>query len=150
MIKALDHSALISADLERTRWFYCTVLGLEEIPRPESFRFGGCWFRGPGFELHMILEQDTTARAGFGDAGPGARIGLAHHLGFEVEDLAALTDRLRAHAVPIFAGPMQRGDGVVQLYVNDPDGNFLEFFTHTPDSALPVIERAAVSERRPA
>jgi len=35
-IKALDHSALICADLERTRWFYGAVLGLEETPRPPT------------------------------------------------------------------------------------------------------------------
>jgi catechol-2,3-dioxygenase len=35
----------------------------------------------------------------------------------------------------------------VQLYVNDPDGNFLELFTRRPNDALPAIERAAVAER---
>jgi catechol 2,3-dioxygenase-like lactoylglutathione lyase family enzyme len=146
---ALDHSALVCADIARARRFYVTVLGLEEIPRPASFRFGGCWFRGHGFELHMILAGDTTAPAGFGDAGPAAQTGLAHHLGFEVDDLEAVAAQLRAHDVPIVAGPMQRGDGIVQMYVNDPDGNFLEFFTRRPDPAAPAFERAAVSHREP-
>ena len=72
----LDHSALIVDDVERTRHFYGTVLGLEEVPRPSSFTFGGCWFRGPDFELHFILAADTTTTAGFGDPGPGGRQGL--------------------------------------------------------------------------
>jgi catechol 2,3-dioxygenase-like lactoylglutathione lyase family enzyme len=143
-IKKLDHSALVVADLERTRWFYGAILGLQEIPRPKTFTFGGCWFRGQSFELHMILERDTTARAGFGEPGVGAKTGLAHHLGFEVEDVGAVEARLLANNVPIFAGPMKRGDGIIQLYVNDPDGNFLEFFARTGESSLPEAERAAV------
>ena len=146
-IKAFDHSALICADLERTRWFYGAVLGLEEIPRPPTFRFGGCWFRGQGFELHIILARDTTTQAGFGDAGVGAKTGLAPHLGFEVADLPAVEAHLRAHNVPIFAGPMERGDGVAQLYVNDPDGNLLEFFARGFNPDLPELERAAVTDK---
>jgi catechol 2,3-dioxygenase-like lactoylglutathione lyase family enzyme len=143
-ITKLDHSALVVADLERVRWFYGTLLGLEEIPRPASFTFGGCWFRGQGFELHFILARDTTAPAGFGEAGLGAKTGLAHHLGFEVDDVGAIEALLRAHGLPIYAGPMKRGDGIVQLYVYDPDGNFLEFFARTAAPALPDQERAPV------
>ncbi len=143
-IKKLDHSALVVSDLERARWFYGTVLGLEEVSRPPNFTFGGCWFRGAGFEFHMILEGDTTASAGFGDAGSGATRGLAHHLGLEVSDLQATEAHLRAHGANIIGGPLPRGDGAVQLYVLDPDGNFLEFFVWDKTSSLPVEERASM------
>ncbi|MCW5879864.1 MAG: VOC family protein [Anaerolineae bacterium] len=144
----LDHSALIVSDLDRARWFYGDVLGLAEIPRPASFTFGGCWYRGDGFELHLILESDTQAQAGFGDAGEGARQGMAHHLGFEVDDIAATEAYLSERGVTIAGGPLARGDGPIQLYVLDPDGNFLEFFQRDGGSSLPVEERAPV--RRPA
>jgi catechol 2,3-dioxygenase-like lactoylglutathione lyase family enzyme len=143
-ITKLDHSALVVRDLERARAFYGGVLGLVEIARPQSFTFGGAWFRGQGFELHLILEADTTAPAGFAEAGAGAARGLAHHLGFEVDDLAAAETRLRAHSVTIIGGPLPRGDGVLQLYVLDPDGNMLEFFQWFDADALPTIERSAV------
>lgn len=143
-IARLDHSALVVSDLERARRFYGEVLGLSEVPRPRSFTFAGCWFRGNGFELHLILDRDTTAPAGFGELGAGAARGLAHHLGFEVADLAAAEAHLRAHGATIVGGPLPRGDGAVQLYVLDPDGNFLEFFTWDAASTLPVEERAAV------
>ena len=42
-------------------------------------------------------------------------------------DEQAMTD-LRARGIKIAGGPQQRGDGVTQFYVYDPDGNFLEFF----------------------
>jgi catechol 2,3-dioxygenase-like lactoylglutathione lyase family enzyme len=142
----LDHSALVVADLERTRRFYGQALGLQEIPRPKTFTFGGCWFRGQSFELHFILERDTTASAGFGEAGEGARTGLAHHLGFEVDDVGAIEARLREYGAQIVSGPMKRGDGIVQLYAHDPDGNFLEFFARDSASTLPEAERAPVRE----
>jgi catechol 2,3-dioxygenase-like lactoylglutathione lyase family enzyme len=37
-IKKLDHSAPVVADLERARWFYGAVLGLQEIPGPGRSR----------------------------------------------------------------------------------------------------------------
>lgn len=143
-ISRLDHSALVVRDLARAREFYGAVLGLTEVPRPQSFTFGGCWFRGNGFELHLILAADTTAPAGFGELGAGASRGLAHHLGFEVPDLTATEAHLRAHNVRIVGGPLPRSDGAVQLYVLDPDDNFLEFFAWEPDSPLPIEERGAV------
>lgn len=147
-IRKLDHSALVVRDLDRARRFYGEVLGLHEIPRPRSFTFRGCWFRGAGFELHLILEADTTAPAGFADPGPAAARGLAHHLAFEVDDLAAAEAHLRAHGVTIVGGPLPRGDGPLQLYVNDPDGNFIEFFTWTADESIPVEERSAIPAAR--
>jgi catechol 2,3-dioxygenase-like lactoylglutathione lyase family enzyme len=141
-IKKLDHSALVVSNLERARWFYGSVLGLEEVSRPSNFTFGGCWFRGSGFELHLILAGDTTALAGFGELGIGATRGLAHHLGFEVNDLAATEAHLRSHNANIIGGPLPRGDGAIQLYVLDPDGNFLEFFVWDKTSTLAVEERA--------
>jgi catechol 2,3-dioxygenase-like lactoylglutathione lyase family enzyme len=145
-ITRLDHSALVVSDLERARRFYGGVLGLTEVPRPSSFTFGGCWFRGNGFELHLILAADTTAPPGFGELGKGATRGLAHHLGFEVPDLAAVEAHLRANDVTILGGPLPRSDGAVQLYVLDPDGNFLEFFQWDEASTLPVEERSAIRE----
>ncbi len=143
-IKRLDHSALVVRDVERSRQFYGDVLGLAEIPRPPSFLFRGAWFRGTGFELHLIQANETTAQAGFGDPGEAGLIGLAHHLAFEVEDLQAALDELRGHGVAILSGPIPRGDGVLQAYFFDPDGNFLEFFCRDGDSSLSVEERRGV------
>jgi glyoxylase I family protein len=89
-IKTLQHCGLVVRDLERSRWFYGTVLGMQEIPRPSNFIFGGAWFQGGDSQLHLILASDTTAPAGFVDAGPARHSGLATHLAFEVEDLAAV------------------------------------------------------------
>ena len=50
-------------DAER---FYSGLLGLERVPKPEELaRRGGAWFRGPGVEVHLGVEQDfRPARKG--------------------------------------------------------------------------------------
>ena len=143
-IKKLDHSALVVRDLDKARWFYGEVLGLEEIPRPSNFTFAGAWYRGDGFEIHLLLEADTTTQAGFGDGGEGAKVGMVHHLGLEVDDIQDTESYLREQGVNIIGGPMPRGDGPIQLYVSDPDGNFLEFFQRDGGSSLPIEERSAI------
>jgi len=128
-LRKMDHTALIVQDLERSRRFYGEVLGLQEVPRPRNFTFGGSWFQGPGFQVHLILASDTSAPAGFAGAEEkDIRIGRAHHIAFEVEDVEKAMTSLHAHNIEIAGGPQARGDGVTQFYIYDPDHNFLEFF----------------------
>ncbi|MEM6284210.1 MAG: VOC family protein [Chloroflexota bacterium] len=134
-IKTLAHMGLVVKDIEKTRWFYGTVLGMEEVPRPEQFRFRGAWFQSGDSQLHMILAEDTVAPTGFEDAGNAVKTGLATHIAFEVPDLDAVVTRLKAHDVEIKGGPMPRGDGVVQVYLHDPDGYMVEFFQWVGDEA---------------
>jgi catechol 2,3-dioxygenase-like lactoylglutathione lyase family enzyme len=129
-LRKMDHTALIVEELERSRRFYSEVLGLQEVPRPSNFTFGGSWFQGPGFQIHLILASDTSAPAGFAEAGEkDVRVGRAHHIAFEVEDVEKAMASLRAHDIEIVGGPQARGDGVTQFYIYDPDCNFLEFFS---------------------
>src|SRR5438874_13768511 len=44
-IRSLDHNALLVRDVEKSRYFYGQVLGMQELARPESFDFPGAWFR---------------------------------------------------------------------------------------------------------
>ena len=131
VLLGIQHLALIVADVDRSRRFYGEQLGMEEIPRPEIFTFTGAWFRAGGQELHLIGAADTTSAAGWPDPGPSAHSGLAGHLAIEVDDLDAERARLETNRVSVFAGPLKRGDGVVQLYVHDPDGHLVELFAHT-------------------
>jgi catechol 2,3-dioxygenase-like lactoylglutathione lyase family enzyme len=52
--------------------------------------------------------------------------GYATHLAIEVDDFDAYLDALRARGVEIAGGPRDRGDGVKQAYVADPDGHVVE------------------------
>lgn len=144
-IKRLQHCGLVVQDLEKSCWFYGTVVGLQEVPRPPNFTFRGAWFRCPsGDEFHLIVAGDTTAPAGFQEPGPGKHSGLATHIAFEVEDLPAVKARLEEHGLEILGGPLMRGDGVEQLYLHDPDGYMIEFFHWTGANQQDAPERAPV------
>ncbi|MDR7570223.1 MAG: VOC family protein, partial [Armatimonadota bacterium] len=100
-IRSLQHCSLVVRDLERSRWFYGKVLGLEEVPRPSTFTFRGAWFRRQNAEVHLILAEDTTAPPGFPEAGSAKRTGLATHFAFEVADLEAAREELLRAGIPI-------------------------------------------------
>ena len=127
-IRTLAHCGLVVRDLAKSSWCYGEALGFKEVLRPQNFKFRGAWFRGGDSELHLILADDTVAPAGFADAGAAVRTGLATHIAFEVPDLAVVKARLEQYGIEIKGGPMLRGDGVLQLYLHDPDDYMLEFF----------------------
>jgi catechol 2,3-dioxygenase-like lactoylglutathione lyase family enzyme len=140
----IQHVGLVVADLERSRSFYGRALGLEEMSRPPNFTFAGSWFRLGESEIHLLAEADTTGRAGMPDPGAGLAGGLATHVAIEVDDLASWQERLAAHEISIASGPMPRGDGVVQLFVFDPDGYVVELFERTGEDQSSAPERAPV------
>ena len=112
MIVGFDHVQLAAPPgcEEAARRFFGTVLGLEEVEKPEPLRGrGGVWFALDGDqELHVGVE------AGFAPARKA-------HPAFAVDDLDALAARL---------GDVQWDDslpGVRRFYADDPFGNRLEF-----------------------
>ncbi len=143
-IKTLAHNGLVVRDLDKTRWFYGTVIGMTEVPRPKTFKFGGAWFQCGDSELHFILAEHTSAPAGWADPGTASKTGLATHIAFEVDDMPAMQARLQSHGVEIAGGPIARGDGVMQLYVFDPDHYFVEFFQWVKGSEVNAPERGIV------
>ncbi len=140
----IQHVGLVVSDLDRSRGFYSDALGLEEVPRPPSFKFDGAWFRLGGTEIHLLAEAHTTGGAGRGDAGAGVSHGLTSHIAFETEDLAAACARLAEHGVELAGGPMPRGDGYDQVFFLDPDGYVLELFQHTGEDQSDAPPRVPV------
>lgn len=130
-IRSLDHAALLIRDVERSRQFYGKVLGMEEIPRPSNFDFPGAWFHKGSALIHLIGEAEPgrvdQRFAGVYTPDELSR-GYGTHLAFEVEDLEDALHSLKTHNVAIVGGPRPRGDGVMQLYVCDPDGYIVELF----------------------
>jgi catechol 2,3-dioxygenase-like lactoylglutathione lyase family enzyme len=100
------------------REFFVGVLGLTEVDKPADLAArGGAWFRGPGFELHVGIEQDFT---------PAKKA----HPGLLVDDLAGLAERVAAAGYEVrHDNPLLVPDGgeFVRFYATDPVGNRLEF-----------------------
>jgi catechol 2,3-dioxygenase-like lactoylglutathione lyase family enzyme len=129
-IRKADHVAFLVTDVERSRQFYTQVLGMQEIARPKNFDFPGAWFSKNNFQIHLIGEEveGRTRQVNPGYLANELARGKATHLAFEVDDLEAVQQHLRAQGVEIVGGPRPRGDGVQQLYICDPDGYVIELF----------------------
>jgi len=112
----LDH---VNITVERSREaaakrFYGTVLGLEEVPKPEASRSrGGAWYQLGRVQLHLSLEdapENKTSR---------------RHFCLIVEDLATTKQHLMANGVEIFPDDIPT-PGWPRFYVRDPGGNRIE------------------------
>lgn len=122
-VKAIDHVTLVVSDLERSREFYAGLLGMEEKPRPD-FGFPGAWFQAGTTQIHLNIQSDEAGTAGL--TYDAQSITRALHVAFVVEDANQSAEVLRARGVEIIAGPRNRPDGAIQLYILDPDGHQIE------------------------
>ena len=59
-LKSLNHIAVATSRVRKSRAFYCGVLGLREIDRP-NFNFDGAWLAGHGMVIHLIHNSDAGA-----------------------------------------------------------------------------------------
>jgi lactoylglutathione lyase len=116
----LNHIALYVVDLQKSADFYKNALLLPEIPEP--FKDGKhVWLRiGPHSQLHIIQGNKPQEHD------------INTHLAFSVKDLSkfmAHLDKLGVHYGSWKSEPGKttpRPDGVKQIYLQDPDGFWLE------------------------
>jgi lactoylglutathione lyase len=114
-IKAFNHVALQISNIEKSRYFYAQILDLEEISAP-NFDYPVLWFSlGNGRELHLIGRKPEV---------PFTPV-RSNHFALEVSDIYLAEKILKengANCLPIKSRP----DGILQLFLTDPDGNFIE------------------------
>jgi catechol 2,3-dioxygenase-like lactoylglutathione lyase family enzyme len=93
--------------------FYEGALGIPHVAKPQVLAVrGGCWFERAPLRVHLGVEADF-------------RPATKAHPALAVEDLAALTDRLRAAGIEV-RPPGEEVDGQAQAYLTDPFGNRIE------------------------
>jgi catechol 2,3-dioxygenase-like lactoylglutathione lyase family enzyme len=122
-VKTIDHVTLVVADLERSRQFFAGLLGMEEKQRPD-FGFPGLWFQAGSTQIHLNVESPDAGTAGV--KYDAKKITRALHVAFLVDDANSAARILRERGVEIIAGPRNRPDGAIQLYILDPDGHQIE------------------------
>lgn len=134
-ISFVDHVSIITKDVEASRQFYCNVLGMEEVPRPTNFTFGGAWFRKGGAEIHLVHVDAATQEVGDAEnvGKPNGDVTFARHFAFRINDMDAFAQRLEEHGISFAWGPRNRGDDAWQAYLYDPDGHMIEVTTPKPD-----------------
>jgi lactoylglutathione lyase len=121
----IDHVSLMVRDLEASAAFYRDVLGLSEIAngtgRPQFRWFG--------------ISEIQALHIGMGEPGE-PRLKKGTHFALSVDDLDGMIARLDAAGVaygdwPGTQGKMHvRPDGVRGVYLEDPDGHWIEINDH--------------------
>lgn len=115
-ITGLDHAQICvpKGAEDEARAFYCGVLGLPEIDKPDSLAGrGGFWLRVGDRQVHVGTE------------GPVDRLATKAHLAYAVEDLEGWRVRLEREGISAEDGVPIRG--YVRFEFRDPFGNRVEF-----------------------
>jgi catechol 2,3-dioxygenase-like lactoylglutathione lyase family enzyme len=95
--------------------FYGVVMGLKEVPKPESSRGrGGAWYQLGDMQLHLSIEE-----------GLGENCISKRHVCYTVSDLAQAEEQFRRAGVEIIPDDLPT-PGWSRFYVRDPGGNRLE------------------------
>jgi catechol 2,3-dioxygenase-like lactoylglutathione lyase family enzyme len=116
-ITELNHvNVTVPRSLEAAaKHFYGTVLGLEELPKPEENRKrGGAWYKIGPVQLHLSIDDGGTGQAA-----------SRRHVCYVVRDAAASESSFRSAGIEIIPDdrPME---GWKRFYVCDPGGNRIE------------------------
>jgi len=96
------------------RDFYCGILGLVEIPKPDALKDrGGFWLEVGDRQVHVGVEDGILENRG------------KAHVAYLVDDIDASSAMLRDHGVQIIEGiPIP---GYSRFEFRDPFGNRVEF-----------------------
>ena len=116
----MQHYMVLAKDLEKTRAFYCDVLGLRTGPRP-PFKFKGLWiYAGDVACIHVgeRASYDETSRTAANPADPvNHGSGSVDHIAFAATDYDELIDELHEawRQVSRHAGAGQRSASAVRV-----------------------------------
>ena len=125
----IKHIALSTPDVEKTARFYIEAFGLKEIAKIDDPGTRGCFLSDGDINLAILsFKSDQAAGVERGKGFSGI-----HHIGFQVENLEAIAERLAA------AGAHRRDDvnqalgvggrqahGNVEVKYGGPDGVMLD------------------------
>ena len=114
-IRRLEAVMLFVEHLERAKWFYGDVLRLE----PEEVSDDFASYRAGAASIQLHPAGEPRPGVVLGRAGAGAQIQIT----FEVDDVDAAVEHLRALGVEVFDEPDDRPWGKRDAGVYDPDGN---------------------------
>jgi catechol 2,3-dioxygenase-like lactoylglutathione lyase family enzyme len=111
-VETLAHVMVVVTDVDRARAFYGSLLGLEEVERPDTYDFPGVWFRAGTALIHLVSRERPAPRSD-------------QHLCLWVQGIQEANATLEAAG---FATEWARRKlpGVSRFYVRDPDGNRIE------------------------
>jgi len=119
-----DHYSFIVKDIEKVGDFYADILKLEEIKHP-SATSGFRWFKVHGNSQVHLIGKDSVAM----------EHSKSVHLCLATQNLGAFIEHLKANNITYWDWPGKEGaitdraDGVQQIYIKDPENNWIEINT---------------------
>lgn len=127
-VTELNHYFVRANDLERSRRFYCDVLGFEEMPRPD-FPFPGHWLGVNGkIQVHLgkhgvpnseLYYLGSTARSATDNSG------IVDHIAFLAVEPQAFAERFEALGLAARNRYFPEFQ-LFQMFIKDPDGLTIE------------------------
>jgi glyoxylase I family protein len=118
-IRAVNHVAVVVADLKKAHEFYGELLGLRKIERPPEVKAGGpgAWYQLDGLQLHLFVESNPVST-------------IPRHFGVEIEDFDEIVQKLEAKGVPL-EDAYSFGEFKRRKFTRDPSGNLVELMSKT-------------------
>lgn len=139
-VKSIGHVALRVADIDRSLVFYRDRLGFAEMMRLHHDD-GSLWLvylRITDVQFLELFPRGKGARA------PDRTATAINHFCLECDDLDATAAALRAAGVDLTVEPKTGADRNRQCWIEDPDGNRIEFMQMAADSMqIEAIRRLA-------
>lgn len=126
----IKHIALSTQDVEKTARFYIEVFGMKEIGKVDSPGARGYYLSDGDINLAILnFKNDAVAGVERGKDYSGI-----HHIGFQVENLEAIAERLAAAGSEprddvnqaLGVGQGRRHEGNVEVKYSGPDGVMLD------------------------
>jgi catechol 2,3-dioxygenase-like lactoylglutathione lyase family enzyme len=118
----LQHYTIEPSNLERTKKFYCEVLGLKNGDRP-PLGFPGYWLYSGGVATVHLLGP-RKPREGIVVRGAKKKFddtGRFDHIAFAATNIAGVRRRLKGKKIKFRENIVPRTGGM-QIFLHDPDG----------------------------
>lgn len=113
----IHHSSVIVADTQASLKFYCGILGLKQLERP-NFPYNGAWLDLGLQQVHLLELPNPDPTTGRPEHG-----GKDRHIAFHVVNLDLVKESLEQGGVSYTLSVSGRR----ALFCRDLDGNALEF-----------------------
>ena len=119
-IERIDHIVMTVNDIEQTIWFYCDVLGMEEIEfgdNRKALKFGN---------QKINLHEKTSELSPVADHPTPGSQDICLISSTSLNEIAVMLEK---HGVAIEEGPVLRRGAqgeITSVYCRDPDGNLVE------------------------
>jgi predicted enzyme related to lactoylglutathione lyase len=133
----LRHIAITVPDPEKTAKFYMEAFGLKKVGVSDWANARGVYLSDGHINI-ALLHYKTEEAAG----RRGSDFVGIHHMGFQVEDVAAARQTVEAHGATHWMGEPVEGGGFYEVKYHDPDGNVFDLnengWIGTPKKAIPA------------